>query len=82
MTSAYCSNGDGDVKRANHTMAQMLAMVVNERQDDWDVHFLRVEFAHNSAVSGTTGLAPNEAHIKRLSRLPITIFEHPYVRGH
>ena len=33
-TSAYHPNGNGGVERVNHTMAQMLAMVVNERQDD------------------------------------------------
>ena len=30
-TSAYHPNGSGSVGRVNHTMAQMLAMVVNER---------------------------------------------------
>ena len=34
-TSAYHPNGKGGVKRLNHTVAQILAMVVNERQDDW-----------------------------------------------
>ena len=29
--SAYHPNGNGGVERVNHTMAQMLAMVVNER---------------------------------------------------
>ena len=33
-TSAYHPNGNGDVERVNHTMAQMLAMVVNERRDN------------------------------------------------
>ena len=30
-TSASHPNGNGGVKRVNHTMAQMLAMVVNEK---------------------------------------------------
>ena len=66
----------------NHTMAQMLAMVVNERQDDWDAHWPHVEFAYNNSVSTATGLAPNEVHMNRLNRLPLTVFEHPYARGH
>ena len=33
-TSSYHPNCNGGVERVNHTMAQMLAMVVNERQDD------------------------------------------------
>ena len=33
-TSSYHPNRNGSVERVNRTMAQMLAMVVNERQDD------------------------------------------------
>ena len=33
-TSFYHANDNGGVERVNHTMAQMLAMVVNERQED------------------------------------------------
>ena len=50
-TSAYHPSGNGGVERVNHTMAQMLVMAVNERQDDWDVHLPHVEFAHNNSVS-------------------------------
>ena len=63
-------------------MAQMLAMVVNERQDDWDAHLPHVEFAYNNSVSTATGLVPNELQMNRLPRLPLTVFEHPYARGH
>ena len=60
----------------------MVAMVVNERQDDRDVHLPHVEFAYNNSVSAATGLAPNEVHMNRLTRLPMTVLEHPYARGH
>ena len=43
-TSSYHPNGNGGVERVNHTMAQMLAMVVNERHDDWDLQLPHVEF--------------------------------------
>ena len=33
-TGSYRPYGNGGVKRVNHTMAQRLAMVVNEQQDD------------------------------------------------
>ena len=33
-TNSYHPNGNGGVERVNHTMAQMLAMVINEQQDD------------------------------------------------
>ena len=66
----------------NHTMAQMLAMVVNERQDDWDLQLPHVEFAYNNSVSAATGLAPNEVHMCRLPRLHLTVFERTGVTGH
>ena len=39
-TTAYQPSGNGVVERVNHTMAHMLSIyiVVNERQDDWDLH--------------------------------------------
>ena len=57
-------------------------MVVNERQDDWDLQLPHVEFAHNNSVSAATGLAPNEVHMGRLPRLPLTVFEGTGVAGH
>ena len=42
-TSAYHPSGNGGVERVNPTMAQMLAMVCNEHQNDWDAHLPHVE---------------------------------------
>ena len=82
-TSAYHPSGNGGVERVNHTMAQMLAMICNERQNDWDVHLPHVEYAYNnSVVSAATGLAPNEVHIGRLPRLPLTVFYRSYGGAH
>ena len=63
-------------------MAKMLAMAINERQDDWDLHLPHVEFAYNNSVSAATGLAPNEVHMGRLSRLPLTVFGRTGVLRH
>ena len=81
-TSSYNPNGTGGVERVNHTMAQMLAMVVNERQDDWNLHLPHVEFAYKNSVSAATGLGPNEVHMGRLPRLPLTVFDRTGVVGH
>ena len=77
-TSAYHPSGNGGVERVNHTMAQMLAMVCNEHQNDWDVHLPHVEYAYNNSVSAATGLAPNEVHMGRLPLLPLTVFDRSY----
>ena len=68
--------------RVNHTMAQMLAMAVNERQDDWDLRHPHVEFAYNNSVTAATGLELNEVHTGRLPRLLLTVFERTGVAGH
>ena len=81
-TSAYHPRGNGGVERVNHTLAQMLAMVVNERQDNWDEHLPHVEFAYNNSVSAATGLSPNEVHMARLPRYPLTVFDNIYARRH
>ena len=61
-TSACHAMGNGGTEQVNHTVAQMLSMVVNERQDDWDKQLPHVESAYNNSVSAATGLAPNEVH--------------------
>ena len=81
-TSPYHSNCNGVVERVNHTIAQMLAMVVNERQDDWNLHLPHVKFTYNNSISAATGLAPNEVPMGRLPRLPLTIFDRTGVVGH
>ena len=81
MMSAYHSSGNGGVERVNHTMAQVLAMVCNEHQNDWDVHLPHVKYAYNNSVSAATGPAPNEVHIGRLPRLPLTVFDRSYGGG-
>ena len=81
-TSAYHAMGNGGTERVNRTMAQMLSMVVNDRQDDWDKRLPHVESAYNNSVSAATGLAPNEVHLGRLPRLPLTVIERRGARGH
>ena len=77
-TSAYHPSGNGSIERVNHTMAQTLAMVCNEHQNDWDAHVPHVENASNNSVSAATGLTPNEVHIGRLPRPPFAFFERSY----
>ena len=81
-TSSYHPTCNGGVERVNHNIAQMLAMVTNERQTHWDLHLPHVEFAYNNAVSAATGLGLNKVHIGRLPRLPQTVFDRTGVVGH
>ena len=63
-------------------MAQMLAVVVNELQNDRDEQFRHVEVEYNNSVGAATGLTSNEVHMGRLPRLPLRIFERTGVAGH
>ena len=72
---------NGGTERVNHTLAQMLSCVVNEQQNDWDVHLTHVEFSYNNAVSAATGLAPNEIHLGHFPRFPIAVLEHSPLAG-
>ena len=56
-------------------MAQILAMIVNERQGDWDAHLPHADFGYNNSVSAATGLASNEVQMKRLPCLPLTVLD-------
>ena len=81
-TSAYHPCTNGGVERVNHVLAEMLSMVGNEKQTDWDVLLPHVSAAYNNSVNVATGLAPNEIHIGRLPRLPLSVFEPENIGGH
>ena len=48
----------------------------------WDEMLMHAVAAHNNNVSRGTGLAPNEVHIGRYPRLPMTILKGRGVKGH
>ena len=81
-TSAHYPSSNGGIERVNRTVAQMLAMFCNEYQNDWDTHFPHVEHAYNNFVSAATDLAPDEVHIGRSPRLPLTVFDRSYGGAH
>ena len=57
-------------------------MIVNDRQDDWDLHLPHVDFAYINSVSAAPGLAPNDVYMGGLPRLPLPLFERIGVMGH
>lgn len=72
-TSAYRRMDNGATERANHIMAQLLSMLVNERKIVWDERLPHVQSVFNNSVNNATVLAPNELHSGRLPRLPLTV---------
>ena len=73
---------NGMVERLNQTLCQMLSHLIADNQTNWDELLLHAIAAHNNSVSRGTRLAPNEVHIRRYPRLPMTILEGHGARGH
>ena len=65
-TTAFHPKSNGGVERVNHSLAQMLSLVVSEQQDDWGEWLPYVVQAYNNSVSAATGLAPNKIHLGRM----------------
>ena len=60
----------------------MLSMVGIEKQTDWNVLLPHVSAAYNNSVNAATGLAPNDIHIGRRPRLPLSVVEPENIGGH
>ena len=81
-TSSYHSNGNSGVERVNHTMGQMLAMVVNKLQTTG------MDNSPMSTLRTTISLAPPRVWLPTKSiwigchASPLTFFERGGVAGH
>ena len=57
MSTAFHPQTDGTTEWVNCSIGQILRMIINDDQRDWAAKCPMVEFALNSSVSATTGLA-------------------------
>ena len=71
FTSSYHPQTNEMVELLNHTLCQMLSYLIADDQNNWDEMLMHAVATHNN-VSRGTGLAPNEVHIRRYPRLPMT----------
>jgi hypothetical protein len=60
LTTAYHSEGNGQVECKNQEVEQYLHLFCDKRQKDWTKHLLTAEFALNSCVHSGTSKAPFE----------------------
>ncbi|KAJ3475421.1 hypothetical protein NLI96_g11847 [Meripilus lineatus] len=60
MSTAFHPQTDGATERANRTIGQILRASVQPDQRDWAERTPMVEFAINSSISRSTGMAPFE----------------------
>ena len=54
-TTAYHAQGNGQVERFNRTLEAMLAKLVKENQNNWDLDIPNVLFAYRTALYESTG---------------------------
>lgn len=72
-TSAWHSQANGQTKRFNKPLANMLSAYCDENQQNWDLHLPYVSFAYNSAVHFTIKVSPYKAMYGREPRFPFEI---------
>lgn len=56
--TAYHPQGNGQVKRFNRTLEDMLAKVISDNHRDWDDHLQKSLFAYRTAIHESTGYTP------------------------
>lgn len=74
-TTAHHSMSIGGTEPVNHTMAQILSIVVNKRHDDLDEQVFHVESSYRNSLRSRIGLAPNKIYHECLLCLPLTVLE-------
>ena len=57
-TTSYNPKSDGQVERLNHTIEQMLKVLVREAQDDWDDHLPYVLMAYRDQYMRAPSVLP------------------------
>ena len=72
MSTVFHPQMDGATEQANHSIGQILRMIINDDQKNWADKCLMVEFALNSSVITTTRLTLfelNQGHMPQI-RVP------------
>jgi hypothetical protein len=72
MATSFHQNTNGQVERANRTIAQMLRIFARHRPTEWARHLWRVEHAVNHSPTSTMQRSPNEIQFGHAPRfLPL-----------
>lgn len=58
FNSAYHPKMNGQTKRVNHVLEDMLRMYVMDRQSQWEDYLYLVEFTYNNGYHSSIGMTP------------------------
>ena len=72
-TVPYNPKSDGMVERCNRTLKQILTMLVDETQTNWDDHVPYVLMADRASVHDSTKCTPNLLMLNRETNLPVDL---------
>ena len=61
------------MERANRTILNMLATVVEDHHRDWESHLRATCMAYNSSIQSTTGQSPFFLMFGRKARIPVDL---------
>ena len=76
MSTAFHPQTDGTTEWANHSIGQILRMIIHDDQRDWEAKCPMVEFVLNSNVSATTRFTPFELNQGYLPQIGMpTLFD-------
>ena len=72
FSSAYHPETDGQTKRVNQVLEDMLRMYVMDRQTHWEDYLYLVEFSYNNGYHSSIGMAPFQALYGHPCRTPLS----------
>ena len=72
-STAYHSQGDGQIKRQNRKLQEILSTFVYEHPDTWDLHIDQAVYAYNTSRHESTELSPYELVLGRVAGMPVEI---------
>jgi transposase InsO family protein len=72
LSTTYHLETDGQTKRVNQVMEDMLRMYVMDNQTQWEKYLPLVEFAYNKSYHSSIGIPPYEALYRRPCRTPLS----------
>ena len=73
-TTPYNPKSDGFVERFNRTLIQLVSVLVDPSQSDWDLMIPYAMMAYRSSVQESTGESPSMMMFGREMELPVDLF--------
>ena len=70
--TSYHPQTDGQTKRVNQVLEDMLRMYVMDKPTKWEYYLHFVEFSYNNGQQASLGMSPYESLYGRRCRKPVT----------